>query len=109
VWAGDITYVPTTSGGLYLAVVIGLCTRRIVGWSPARHMRAGLVADALVQASHTRRPACGLVFQSDRGSQYGSGKYPDLQSRAGANQIMSARAHPYHNAWTESLMGCLKG
>lgn len=109
VWAGDITFVPTAQGWLYLAVVIDLCTRRIVGWSLARHMRAGLVGDALKQALQTRRPAAGLVFHSDRGSQYGSGEYRSLLDRAGAVQSMSARANPYHNAWTESFMGTLKG
>lgn len=109
VWAGDITFIPTASGWLYLAVVIDLCTRRVVGWSLARHMRAGLVADALKQALQTRRPGAGLVFHSDRGSQYGSGEYRSLLGRAGALQSMSARANPYHNAWTESFMGTLKG
>lgn len=109
VWAGDITHVPTATGWLYLAVVIDLCTRRIVGWSLARHMRAGLVADAFAQAQHTRRPARGLVFHSDRGSQYGSVEYRTLLSQTGAVQSMSARANPYHNAWTESFMGTLKG
>uniref|UniRef100_UPI001866CA57 IS3 family transposase n=1 Tax=Luteolibacter marinus TaxID=2776705 RepID=UPI001866CA57 len=78
VWAGDITHVPTAAGWLYLAVVIDLCTRRIVGWSLARHMRAGLVADAFKQALQTRRPETGLIFHSDRGSQYGSGEYRSL-------------------------------
>lgn len=109
VWAGDITHVPTATGWLYLAVVIDLCTRRIVGWSLARHMRAGLVADAFKQAHQTRRPGAGLIFHSDRGSQYGSGEYRSLLDRAGAVQSMSARANPYHNAWTESFMGTLKG
>lgn len=108
-WAGDITHVPTSAGWLYLAVVIDLCTRRIVGWSLARHMRAGLVADALDQALQTRRPAAGLVFHSDRGSQYGSGQYRAMLAQAGMIQSMSARANPYHNAWTESFMGTLKG
>ena len=89
VWAGDITFVPTASGWLYLAVVIDLCTRRIVGWSLARHMRAGLVGDALKQALQTRRPAAGLIFHSDRGSQYGSGEYRALLDRVGAVQSMS--------------------
>ena len=108
VWAGDITFVPTATGWLYLAVVIDLCTRRIVGWSLARHMRASLVADALKQALQTRRPSAGLIFHSDRGSQYGSGEYRSLLARAGAIQSMSARANPYHNAWTESFIGTLK-
>jgi transposase InsO family protein len=109
VWAGDITHVPTTAGWLYLAVVIDLCTRRIVGWSLARHMRADLVAGALHQALQTRRPAAGLVFHCDRGSQYGSGQYRAMLAKAGMTQSMSARANPYHNAWTESFMGTLKG
>ncbi|TAF22939.1 MAG: IS3 family transposase [Verrucomicrobia bacterium] len=108
VWAGDITFIPTAAGWLYLAVVIDLCTRRIVGWSLARHMRAGLVSAALKQALETRRPGAGLVFHSDRGSQYGSGEYREMLARAGAVQSMSARANPYHNAWTESFMGTLK-
>ncbi len=108
VWAGDITFVPTAAGWIYLAVVIDLCTRRIVGWSLARHMRAGLVADAFKQALQTRRPGVGLVFHSDRGSQYGSGEFRSLLDRVGAVQSMSARANPYHNAWTESFIGTLK-
>lgn len=109
VWAGDITFIPTAAGWLYLAVVIDLCTRRIVGWSLARHMRAGLVSEALKQALETRRPGAGLVFHSDRGSQYGSREYRAMLARAGAVQSMSERANPYHNAWTESFMGTLKG
>lgn len=108
VWAGDITFVPTAAGWIYLAVVIDLCTRRIVGWSLASHMRAGLVADAFKQALQTRRPGAGLVFHSDRGSQYGSREYRSLLARARAVQSMSARANPYHNAWTESFIGTLK-
>ena len=108
VWAGDITFIPTATGWLYLAVIIDLCTRRIVGWSLARHMRSGLVADALRQALEKRRPRAGLIFHSDRGSQYGSREYRGLLDRAGAVQSMSARANPYHNAWTESFMGTIK-
>lgn len=108
VWAGDITFIPTASGWLYLAVIIDLCTRRIVGWSLADHMRSQLVGDALKQALGSRRPEPGLVFHSDRGSQYGSRDYRQLMERAGMLQSMSARANPYHNAWTESFMGTLK-
>jgi putative transposase len=108
VWAGDITFIPTASGWLYLAIVLDLCTRRVVGWSLAQHMRSGLVADALDQALQSRRPAPGLIFHSDRGSQYGSGQYRAKIQRAGIQQSMSARANPYHNAWSESFMGTLK-
>ena len=72
VWAGDITYIPTADGWRYLAVIIDLCSRRIVGWALADHMRAKLVTDALKQALGTRHTAPGLIFHSDRGSQYGS-------------------------------------
>jgi putative transposase len=108
VWAGDITCIPTAKGWLYLAVVIDLCSRKIVGWALADHLRAGLVADALRQALESRRPARGLIFHSDRGSQYGSREYRRILDRAGIRQSMSARANPYHNAWTESFMGTLK-
>lgn len=108
VWAGDITFIPTSSGWLYLAVVIDLCSRRIVGWALADHLRSDLVVDALGQALGSRRAEPGLVFHSDRGSQYGSGAYRRRLGRAGMRQSMSARANPYHNAWTESFMGTLK-
>jgi transposase InsO family protein len=108
VWAGDITFIPTSVGWLYLAVVIDLCSRKIVGWSLADHLRTDLVADALNQAMGSRRALPGLIFHSDRGSQYGSGTFRELLRQAGISQSMSARANPYHNAWTESFMGTLK-
>jgi putative transposase len=110
VWAGDITYIPTSTGWLYLAVVMDLCSRRIVGWALADHLKASLVCDALQQALGSRplskdaRP----IFHSDRGSQYGSGAYRQLLRAHRIRQSMSARANPYHNAWTESFMGTLK-
>jgi transposase InsO family protein len=107
VWAGDITFIPTSTGWLYLAVIIDLCSRRIVGWSLADHMRSELVLDALQQALQTR-PAKGAIFHSDRGSQYGSALYRTALTHGGLRQSMSARANPYHNAWTESFIGTLK-
>jgi len=107
VWAGDITFIPTSTGWLYLAVVIDLCSRRIVGWSLADHLRAPLVCDALRQALGSR-PAFDLIFHSDRGSQYGSTAFRQLLAHAGLHQSMSARANPYDNAWTESFIGTLK-
>lgn len=108
VWAGDITYIPTEAGWLYLAVVIDLCSRRIVGWSLANHMRSELVVDALKQALASRPTSHGIMFHSDRGSQYGGTAYRKLLEANGMRQSMSARANPYHNAWTESFMGTLK-
>lgn len=108
VWAGDITFIPTAKGWLYLAVVIDLCSRKIVGWALADHLRANLVAEALQHALDSRRPAPGLIFHSDRGSQYGSSLFRALLRRAHLRQSMSARANPYHNAWSESCIGTLK-
>jgi putative transposase len=106
-WAGDITFIPTSAGWLYLAVVIDLCSRRVVGWSLADHMRSDLVLDALHQALQTR-PANRTIFHSDRGSQYGSAPFRTALAKAGLSQSMSARANPYDNAWTESFIGTLK-
>jgi len=106
-WAGDITFIPTSNGWLYLAVVIDLCSRRIVGWSLADNMRSDLVLDALRQALQTRS-AKGAIFHSDRGSQYGSTLFRAALAQAGLRQSMSERANPYHNAWTESFIGTLK-
>jgi transposase InsO family protein len=108
VWAGDITFIPTAKGWLYLAVVIDLCSRKIVGWALADHMRTELVSTALKQAIGSRKVTPDLIFHSDRGSQYGSTAYRQILSHAGIRQSMSARANPYHNAWTESFMGTLK-
>jgi transposase InsO family protein len=108
VWAGDITYIPMGDKWIYLAVVIDLCSRRIVGWSLADHMRSSLVENAMKQALASRRVAPGLIFHSDRGSQYGSIAFRKLLGGAKMRQSMSARANPYHNAWTESFMGTLK-
>ena len=107
VWVGDITFIPTSAGWLYLALVIDLCSRRVVGWSLADHMRSDLVLDALLQATKTRLPN-GVIFHSDRGSQYGSASFRNALAEAGMRQSMSARANPYDNAWTESFIGTLK-
>lgn len=109
-WAGDITFIPTTSQWLYLAVVIDLGSRRVIGWSLDTHMRADLVVHALQQALQTRPQARDqqTIFHSDRGSQYGSAAYRAVLEGAGMRQSMSAKANPYDNAWTESFMGTLK-
>lgn len=107
VWAGDITFIPASTGWLYLAVVIDLCSRRIVGWSLADHLRSALVTDALLQALGSRTVS-DAIFHSDRGSQYGSSLFRQTLLKAGLRQSMSARANPYENAWTESFIGTLK-
>jgi putative transposase len=108
VLAGDITYIRTATGWLYLAVVIDLCSRRVVGWALADHMRAELVVAALEQALGSTQKIAGRIFHSDRGSQYGSKAFRKLLKKAGMLQSMSARANPYDNAWTESMIGTLK-
>ena len=107
VWAGDITFIPVESGWLYLAVVIDLCSRRIVGWSLGDHLRTDLVLSALEQALSTQ-PTDQTIFHSDRGSQYGSSAFRAALANAGMLQSMSRRANPYDNAWTESFIGTLK-
>ncbi|HRJ71751.1 MAG TPA: IS3 family transposase [Terrimicrobiaceae bacterium] len=94
VWAGDITFIPTESGWLYLAVVIDLCSRRIVGWSLGDHLRTDLVLAALRQALGTQRVR-QTIFHSDRGSQYGSSAFRAALAHAGMLQSMSRRANPY--------------
>src|SRR4030095_14326922 len=78
VYVGDITYLPTGEGWLYLAVVLDLCSRAVVGWSMANHMRAELVNQALSMAICQRQPAAGLIMHTDRGSQYGADSYQQL-------------------------------
>ena len=106
-WAGDITFIPTSLGWIYLAVVIDLCSRRIIGWSLADHMRSDLVLATLQQALETR-PVDQTIFHSDRGSQYASTPFRDALAKAGMRQSMSGRANPYDNACTESFIGTLK-
>jgi putative transposase len=106
-WAGNITFISTGSGWLYLAVVIDLCSRRVVEWRLADYMRSDLLLDALNQALGTRRPN-RAIFHSDRGSQYASALFQKVLSKAGMRQTMSARANPNENAWTESFIGAPK-
>ena len=107
-WAADITYVPTAEGWLYLAAVIDLCSRKVVGWSMADHMRTGLVADALRMAVARRRPGEGLLHHSDRGVQYASDDYQHLLAENGIVCSMSGRGDCYDNAAMESFWGTLK-
>jgi transposase InsO family protein len=108
-WAADITYVPTDEGWLYLAGVIDLCSRRIVGWSMADHMRTGLVADALTMALSRRSPpGDGLLHHSDRGVQYASDAYQALLKANGMTCSMSRVGDCWDNAVMESFWGTLK-
>ena len=107
-WAVDITYVPTGEGWLYLAGVIDLCSRKVVGWSMAGHMRTELVSDALGMALARRRPGAGLLHHSDRGVQYASEDYQYLLRSHGIECSMSGRGDCWDNAAMESFWGTLK-
>jgi len=107
-WVCDITYIPTGEGWLYLAGVMDLCSRRIVGWSMADHTRADLVSDALSMALARRNPGAGLLHHSDRGVQYACGDYRAMLERHGIAASMSRRGNCYDNASMESFWGTLK-
>lgn len=107
-WTGDITYLRTGEGYLYLAAVIDLFSRRVVGWSMAAHLRQELVIDALTMAVSRRRPAPGLIFHSDRGGQYSSGGFRALLTAHHIRQSMGRRGDCYDNAPTESFWSTLK-
>lgn len=108
VYAGDITYIHTQEGWLYLAVVIDLYSRQVVGWSMAEHMRAKLVNDALLMALWKRKPAKGLLWHSDRGSQYASDSHRALIKEFGIRQSMSRKGNCWDNAVSESFFHTLK-
>jgi putative transposase len=108
VWAADISYVRTWAGWLYLAVVIDLFSRRVVGWAIADHMRTELVLDALTMAFDARHPGEGLVCHSDRGSQYASHAHRDALRDRGAICSMSRKGDCWDNAVVESFFGTLK-
>jgi len=109
VWLQDITYVPTAQGWLYLALVMDLWSRRIVGWAMADHLRSELVLAALSMAVTQRRPPQGLIVHSDRGVQYASLETRQFLAVHGLVSSMSRAGNPYDNAWMESAIGKLKG
>jgi putative transposase len=108
VWCADITYLPTAAGWVYLAAIIDLATRMIVGWSMANHMRTELIEAALLNALSSRAPAARLVHHSDRGSQYASSSYRDLLERRGIECSMSRAGNCFDNAVIESFFGTFK-
>jgi putative transposase len=109
-WSGDITYIATEEGWLYLAVVIDLFSRQVVGWSMCPDMRSNLVLDALEMAWPQRRPdkKAGLIFHSDRGSQYASGDFRQVLEKYGITPSMSRKGNCWDNACSETLFGSLK-
>jgi transposase InsO family protein len=107
-WTADITYVWTAEGWLYLAVVMDLYSRRIVGWSTAGHLETSLCLDALAMALGHRVNVDGLIHHSDRGVQYASNRYREALDARGIECSMSRRANCWDNAVAESFFGTLK-
>lgn len=108
IWTGDITYLWTKQGWLYLAVVMDLYSRKIVGWSIDNSLSAELVIGALMMAVTHRNPKRGLVFHSDRGSQYASTNFRSILKSCRMVQSMSGKGNCYDNAVTESFFHTLK-
>jgi len=108
-WCGDITYIPTWEGWLYLATVIDIASRRVVGFALADHLRTELVADALANAVAVRDPAPGVIFHADRGCQYTSGDYALLAGDLDVTLSSGRTGQCWDNALAESFFASLKG
>jgi putative transposase len=108
VWAGDLTFVPTRTGWLTVAVLVDLYSRRVVGWAMSTRQTLSVVAEAWWMAWHRRRPAPGLVHHSDQGNQYRATLYQTLLARRGVVPSMSRKGNCYDNAPVESFFSSLK-
>ena len=108
VWVGDMTYVWTREGWLYLAVLLDLCSRRVVGWACSDRINRDLALSALTMALQQRRPSPGLLHHTDRGSQYTCCDYQTELSQQGLTPSMSRRGDCYDNAVAESFFSTLK-
>jgi putative transposase len=107
-WVSDFTYVSTWAGMVYVAFVIDVFARRIVGWRVSRNPTAAFVLDALEQALHARRPTESLIHHSDRGSQYVSIRYTERLAEAGIDPSVGSVGDSYDNALAESVIGLFK-
>ena len=108
VWCGDVTYIPTRVGWLYLAVLVDLYSRRVVGWSMSERQTVTLVVEAWWMAWQQRHPSVGLLHHSDQGKQYTAGLYQTLLTRQGVQLSFSRKGHCYDNAVVESFFSTLK-
>ena len=108
IWVADITYWPTDEGNLYLAAVMDLFSREIVGWAMQAHLRADLVIEAIEMATARRRPGPGLIHHSDRGSQYTSWIFGKTLQESGVMQSMGRIGTAHDNAVIESFFATLK-
>jgi len=107
-WCGDITYINTWDGWLYLATVIDLASRRVVGWATADHLRTDLVAQALTNAVAARRPTASVIFHSDRGCQYTSTQYAQLADQLDVRLSVGRKGQCWDNAVAESFFATIK-
>jgi putative transposase len=107
-WVSDITYVRLQRDFIYVAVILDVYSRRVVGWSISRHLDSGFAIAALQSALEQRLPAPGLIHHSDRGVQYASNDYVERLQAKGIIISMSRPGNPYDNAWAESFMKTLK-
>lgn len=108
VWAADITYIPTRAGWLYLAVLVDLYSRRVVGWAMSERQTTTLVIDAWRMAWAQRRPRAGLLHHSDQGNQYTASLYRTILTRRGVVLSLSRKGNCYDNAVVESFFSTLK-
>jgi transposase InsO family protein len=107
-WVADMTYIPTREGWLYLAVVLDLATRLVVGWSLGQRLDRSLTLNALMMTLSWRRPRPGATLHSDRGSQYASREYRDLLASSGMRESMSRKGDCWDNAVAESVFATLE-
>lgn len=108
VWVSDITYVRIQTGFIFVAIVLDLCSRRVVGWGISKRINAELAVAALRMAIQNRRPDPGCIHHSDQGVQYCSAEYIELLEEWRLQISMSRKGNPYDNAWAESFMRILK-
>jgi len=108
VWLADLTYIPTAEGWLYLAAILDMHTRKIVGWSMRQTLHAEIAIDALNMAIERQRPPPGLIHHSDRGIQYAAGSYRQVLAQSGISPSMSRKGNCWDNAPMESFFHTLK-
>lgn len=108
IWVADLTYVPTATGWLYVAVIMDLYSRRIIGWAAGQSLATATVLAALRMALTHRQPPRGLLYHTDRGVQYASGEHREVLAAAGIEPSMSRVGNPYDNAAMESFMATYK-
>lgn len=107
-WVGDITYIPTDEGWLYVSIIKDLCLKKIVGYAFSSRIDTNLTVAALETAVNRQKPQNDLIFHSDRGVQYASAQYRDILAKYSITQSMSRKGDPYDNAVAENFFSCLK-